>query len=136
MASKNAHTAKKKTEERPKVDDFTILVNCMTPCSPCEALAKKCLTAAFKAWAANRGYAVVYSDDNKKVLGYWRRYGKAIGVAQVTPQLYIIGKEQKCDGVCLREGVDVHGYEVPGYDKWDACMLELVCVRLGVPSEK
>ncbi|MBQ7649697.1 MAG: hypothetical protein IJS15_01995 [Victivallales bacterium] len=136
MASKNAHTAKKKSEECPKVNDNTILVNCMKPCPPCDALAKKCLTGAFKKWAEKRGFAVVYDDDNNKVTGFWKRYGKPIGVAQATPQLYIIGKGQKCDGVCLREGVDVHGYVVPSYDKWDARMLVEICVRLGVPAEE
>lgn len=133
MASKNAHAAvKKKNDDYPKVNDFTILVNCMKPCTPCDALAKKCLTAAFKEWAANRGYVVVYSDDNNKVTGFWKRYGKPNGVVQATPQLYIIGKGQKCDGVCLREGVYVHGYFVPSYDKWNASMLEKVCIKLGV----
>lgn len=119
-----------KASDLPKVDDMTILINCMDPCTPCDVLAKKCLTRAFKTWAAFNKLDVVYSKDNQKVTGYWKRYGKPNKVEQATPQIYVVGKAQACAGVCLRAGVKVGDYIVPSYDKWDARMLEEVCSTL------
>lgn len=133
MATKKTKTpgsAPSKDKDLPKVADMTILVNCMYPCTPCDVLAKKCLTRAFKTWANLNRLDVVYSNDNDKVTGYWKRYGKPNGVAQATPQVYVVGKDQACAGVCLRAGAKVGNYVVPAYDKWDTRMLEEVCTAL------
>ena len=116
----------------PEVADNTILINCMTPCSPCDVLAHKCITPTFRSWAEGAGYAVVYSKDAAKVAGYWQRYGKPHKVLQATPQVYVVGENQACKGVCVRAGAKVGGYEIPAYDKWNAEMLKEICKRLGV----
>lgn len=128
---KKATTVRKTAADLPKVADYTILINCMYPCTPCDALAKKAITRAFKAWAAEAGYSVVYSDDNKTT-GYWKRYGKPNKVLQATPQVYVVGAKQKCSGVCIGEGATVGDYVIPPYDQWDAKMLRAVCEELGI----
>lgn len=121
-----------KDKDLPKVDDMTILINCMDPCTPCDVLAKKCVTKPFRTWAALNKLDVVYSNDNKNVVGYWKRYGKPNKVEQATPQVYVVGKAQACAGVQLHAGARVGDYIVPDYDKWDAKMLEEVCSALMV----
>lgn len=136
MATKKTVASVKRTKELPKVDDYTILINCMYPCTPCDALAKKAITKAFKAWASETGYAVVYNNDNKMLDGYWERYGKPNRVPQGTPQVYVIGSKQKCRGISVSGGAQVGDYVIPTYDKWDAKMLRAVCEQLGAKKRK
>ena len=109
------------------VPDFTILINCMKPCTPCDALVKNALGTKFKTWAKDNGYTVVYNDNNSKMLAYWKTYGKPAKINQTTPQLYIIKANQECKGIFLDAGVKINDYEVPTYDKWNAAMMIEIC---------
>ena len=124
-----ARTNTRKKQTSSTVPDKTILINCMTPCSYCEALAP-CVDKAFKAAMKERGYAVTYNKDNSKCGSYYKTYGKLAGITGATPQVYCVLAQNIVSGVTMRPYKYVGDYKIPGTKKWDSEMLVAVCAQL------
>ena len=105
-------------------DTPTILVNCMTPCSRCDAL-RPLLDESFIKYCGSLGYSFLINETNSKTTEYWKKFGKPKKVGQSTPQMYAIDGE-KVAGVALAPGEEIGGYKIPLAFKWDLAFAKKV----------
>lgn len=106
----------------------TVLINCTAACAKCKAL-KKYIDAEFKEFCADLGYELHVNSLSIKTTGYWKMYGKPIGVGQATPQIYLVDGD-KTAGCVFWPGIEVVGVEghlvIPEIDKWSRELVEAV----------
>ena len=118
------HARRTTTKTTKEFDSPTILVNCMTPCSRCDAL-RPLLNDSFIKYCGSLGYSLCINETNSKTTEYWKKYGKPRKVGQATPQMYAIDGS-KAAGVSLVPGEVVGGYEIPATSKWNLTFVKKV----------